>query len=161
MASASRRKKGRRRTNPEMPVTYVVEIRDWEWDLSFGVDSMRHRDDPYSDYRHVALKGKLLHPTKIKAETAELTLLPDPRLNWEHRQKDEPQAVGSLQLYDGRFIGLLSIPSDALPPLLQMLIGDRLHYAVMTGDKLRYRHGRVRSFRLQTSMEEDDMPADE
>jgi hypothetical protein len=42
-----------------------------------------------------------------------------------------------------------------------MLIGDRLHYAVMTGDKLRYRHGRIRSFRLQMSMEEDDMPADE
>jgi hypothetical protein len=161
MASASRRKKGRRRTDLELPVTYVVEIGDWEWDLSFGVDSMRHRDDPYSDYRHVALKGKLLHPTKIKAETAELTLLPDPRLDWEHRQKDEPQAVGSVQLYDGRFIALLSIPSDALPPLLQMLIGDRLHYAVMTGDKLRYRHGRIRSFRLQMSMEEDDMPADE
>ncbi|MEZ5898509.1 MAG: hypothetical protein R3D51_03350 [Hyphomicrobiaceae bacterium] len=124
----------RRRRSPEQdePRTYVVRIEDWEWSLSFGVNTMSHRTDPYADFRHLVLRGKLLRPTNLKADTGELTLLPDPRLNWDQRQKDEPKCVGSLDLYRGRLTGLLSLPSDALPSLLQMLIGERLRYAVIT-----------------------------
>ncbi|MGD9668837.1 MAG: hypothetical protein AB7U75_07220 [Hyphomicrobiaceae bacterium] len=156
MASAPKRRRRRSREQDE-PRTYVVRIEDWEWSLSFGVNNMSHRTDPYSDFRHLALRGKLLRPTSLKAETAELTLLPDPRLNWDQRQKDEPRCVGSLDLYDGQLRRLLSLPSDALPSLLQMLIGERLHYAVITGDKLRYRKGLVSYFSLDMTIDEDEL----
>lgn len=156
MASATKTRRRRRREQDE-PRTYVVRIEDWEWSLSFGVNNMSHRTDPYSDFRHLALRGKLLRPTNLKAETAELTLLPDPRLNWDQRQEDDSRCVGSLDLYDGQLRGLLSLPSDALPSVLQMLIGERLHYAVITGDKLRYRKGLVSYFSLNMSVDEDEL----
>jgi hypothetical protein len=68
--------------------------------------------------------------------------------------------VGSLDAYGDRLAGLMSIPADALPPILQMMMGDRFKFIVMRGDRLKRRRALFRSFRLETSMDEDDMPAE-
>jgi hypothetical protein len=52
----------------------------------------------------------------------------------------------------------LSIPKDALTPIPQMLIAGRFKFVDMGGPKLRYREAPVRSFRLETHIDEDDMP---
>jgi hypothetical protein len=41
----------------------------------------------------------------------------------EARKERQPRCAGSLDVYDDRIAGLVSIPIDALPPILQMLIG--------------------------------------
>lgn len=70
----------------------------------FGVSPTRDIDrGPYSDYRHVDLRGKLLQPAKTKAERAEVTLIPNHGLNESERKGHEPQAVGSIQLHRGCF----------------------------------------------------------
>jgi hypothetical protein len=47
-----------------------------------------------------------------------------------------------------------------LGPILQMLICGRLKFVVMRGTKFRYRGARLISYRLDTKLEEDDMPMD-
>lgn len=100
----ARRRKRRRRPRDE-PVYYVVEIADWEWNFMFGVSPLKDREGPYSDYRHLQLRGKLLRPAAIKAHEVELSFLPDRRLNEGERERDTPLSVGSLHLHRGSFSG--------------------------------------------------------
>jgi hypothetical protein len=53
------------------------------------------------------------------------------------------------------------MPLDALPPILQIACADRLRYVVITGDRLRYGHGLVRMYRLQRTIDKDDLPTGE
>ena len=50
----------------------------------------------------------------------------------------------------------MSIPLDALVPILQMLIAGRLKFVVMRGSKLRYRSARLHSYTLGSKLDEDD-----
>jgi len=156
----TRRRKRRRKPHNE-PVYYVMQIESWDWSLSFGVSQSKHFDDPYMDYRHLELNGRLLQPTNIKANMAEAILIPDKNLNEENRQQHQPKSVGSLNLSDGKLRALLSIPQDVLDTILQMLAAERFKYIVITGDKLHYRQAMVKSFRLECELDEDDLPPEE
>ena len=158
---AKPRKKSRHRNPRAEFISYVLEIKEWDWSFSFGVNVRQDRDGPYFDFRHLHLRGTLIRPTRIKAERAELTFLPDHDLKEDKRERHEPKCVGSLQLYRGHLMGLLSIPADVLSPVLQMMIADRFRFAVLHGERLRYGRALIRSYRLEMTVEEDDMPPDE
>ena len=64
----------------------------------------------------------------------------------------------SLETYNDRIVGLLSIPMDVLPPILQMRIGGRCKFVSMSGTKFHYRRARLHGFRLEMNQTEDDMP---
>lgn len=53
------------------------------------------------------------------------------------------------------------MPADALAPVLQMLITGKFRYVVVNGDRPRYRQGLFRSYRFETTMSDDDLPAEE
>jgi hypothetical protein len=92
--------------------------------------------------------GKLLHPT---FDTIRRTLVPaEDNLDGDKRKDHTLKAVGSLSLRDSRLTGLLSIPKDALTPILQMSIAGRFKFVDMDAATLRYREALVRSFRLET-----------
>lgn len=82
-----------------------------------------------------------------------------PRISLEEeRRKDlKPIAVGSIEAYPERLDANLGIPSDALVPILQMLIAGRLNFVVMRGSKFRYRSARLQSYSLATKLDEDDL----
>jgi hypothetical protein len=139
---------------------YVVGIADWEWAFSFGVDQTRFRKGPYMDFRHLHLRGQLIVPSSIRAEMVELILMPE-RIDSDARNDaPEPSSVGSVSLFRGRFEALLTIPDDALAPVLQMLIADRFRYIAMHGAQIRHRRALIRSYRLETNIDEEDMPPD-
>jgi len=149
----------KRKAKPiEGPVFYVTEIDDWGWSFSFGLDKSKYSNDPYSDYRHLEIRGSLLSPTNMKAEQVVLHLLPDTGLNEEHRRDNQPIAVGSLRLNDGTLQGLISMPQDALDSLLNMLTARKFKFIVMQGRKLRYRQTKVVHYRFQRELDEDDLP---
>lgn len=155
-AKAKKKRPGRPR---DESIYYVVAIKDWEWSFMFGVSPRHESEGPYSDYRHLRLRGTLLRPKKVKAQEVELSFLPHHDLNESERKRQhEPKSVGSLQLYRGKLEGILSIPSDALPPVLQMVIADRFRFVVLDGDKLHYGQGRVRSYHLDMTHSDDDLP---
>lgn len=155
--SPARKKRTRRRSRVE-PVYYVVEIQEWDWSFWFGVSNMPEHNGPYDDYRHLVLFGKLLRPSKVKAESVELSFLPNQHLNEGQREHDQPRAIGHLSLHRGAMSGVFSMPADALPSLLVMATAERLRYVVMQGEKLHYGQASVKSFRFETKIGEDDLP---
>jgi hypothetical protein len=159
-ATERKRPRSRKRPRQDAFASYVIAIDDWEWSLSFGIDQTRFREGPYMDFRHLHLRGKLLIPSRIKAETAQAILMPDRTATYARSDAPEPKGVGSASLYHGRFEALLTIPDDALASVLQMLIADKFRFIEMHGERMRYRSAAIRSYRLEMNIEEEDMPTD-
>jgi hypothetical protein len=117
--------------------------------------------DPYHEHRHLQVKGRLLRPTGLKTDRVEVSLFPSINLEEARRKDLKPIAVGAIEAYPERLDANLGIPSDALAPILQMLIAGRFKFVVMRGAKFRYRSARLHSFSLGASLGEDDLPAEE
>jgi hypothetical protein len=93
----------------------------------------------------------------LKTDRVEVSLFPSLSLQEERRKDLKPIAVGSLEACPERIDGHVGIPSDAWTPVLQMLIADRLKFAVMRGAQFRYRSACLVSYGLQTRLSEDDL----
>ncbi len=156
-ARFTRKKRGRKPL--EEFVDYIVEIESWDWSYSLSLNSDRRAVDPYHEFRHLQIRGRLLHPTGLSTDRFELTLLPSHDLEPEARKQSSPLCVGSLDAHRGRLAGLMSIPADSLAPILQMMIGERFKFIAMRGDRFKRRRALFRSFRLEMTMDEDDMLA--
>jgi hypothetical protein len=137
---------------------YLVEIGGWDWSYSFAVGHDKRQLDPYSEYRHMKVVGKILRPAGLKAESAELTFLPKVEDNEANRMRQEPRAVGSLHLYSNILHGLLSMPADALPPVLTVLAAGKFKFVVLDGERLRWGKALIRHYSIDTFVHEDDYP---
>lgn len=124
--------------------------------LRSGISTVRNALDPYHEHRHVEIKGRLLRPKGARTDRVEVSLFPSAHLEEERRKDLKPIAVGSIEAYPERLSAGLSIPSDVLVPILQMLIAGRLKFVVMRGSKFRYRSARLVSYSLGTKLDEDD-----
>jgi hypothetical protein len=111
-ARPARKKRGRKPR--EEFVDYIVAIEGWDWSYSLSLNSDRRAVDPYHEFRHLEIRG-VLHPTGLKTDRFELTLLPSYDVDLEARKRSSPLCVGSLDAYGDRLAGLMSIPADALP----------------------------------------------
>lgn len=140
--------------------SYVVPIADWNWSYSFGIGHSRFDDEPYSEHGHLHLIGNGIRPSRTKAETVEVFLMPDYGLNRARREGHKPESVGGIHVSRGRAEILLSIPTNALGPVLQMLSDGRFKFVALHGDLLQRGRARVRSYRLEMQIDEDDMPED-
>lgn len=149
-------KRKRRRKPSEEIVHYVVEIDGWDWGYSFSLNLERHPIDPYHEFRHLQVKGRLMTPTGLKADRVEISLLPSPELVEEKRKELTPIALGSLSLGPDGVLGNIGIPWDALTPILQMLIAGRFKFVLMRGTRFRHRSAKLNSLRLETKLTEDD-----
>ncbi|MHC2576541.1 hypothetical protein ACVI1J_001749 [Bradyrhizobium diazoefficiens] len=82
--------------------------------------------------------------------------MPSPELVEEKRKELTPIALGSLSLGPDGVLGNISIPWDALTPILQMLIAGRFKFVLMRGTRFRHRSAKLNSLRLETKLTEDD-----
>jgi hypothetical protein len=133
---------------------YLVQIASWDWEFSFGLAASAYIDGPYADHRQLRIQGQLLLPTNLSANSVELTLMPHICVAKDRKRENPPTAVASLQLYNSRLLGLISMPNDALSPVLQMLIAGRFRFVSLHGPRLRYRRALVHSYRLHATLEE-------
>jgi hypothetical protein len=140
-------------------VRYLVAIGNWDWSYSFGLDGRKDSIDLYMEHRHLIIGGRLLHPANPSIKSVELCLLPRHELDRERRKDDQPTAIGSLEVVNGKLTALLPIPKDSLTPIMLMLAADRFRFADLGGAKLRNRRSLVTSFSLETHIDEDDMPS--
>ncbi|MGY3356290.1 hypothetical protein ACVWZK_002953 [Bradyrhizobium sp. GM0.4] len=153
------RKTKRRRKPPEEIVDYVVEIENWNWGYSFSFNLERLPIDPYHEFRHLQIKGRLLTPAGQKTDRAEISLLPSSDLEEKRRKDLTPVALGSLTADPDGILGNIGMPWDALTPILQMLIAERFKFVLMRGTRFRHRSAKLNSLRLETKLTEDDAPA--
>jgi hypothetical protein len=154
--SKAPRRATRRRKPPEEFVDYIVEIDDWNFRYWLSLNTVRNALDPYYEHRHVEIKGRLLRPTGLRTDRVGVSLFPSISLEEERRKDLKPIAVGAIEAYPERLDANLSIPLDALVPILQMLVSGRLKFVVMRGSKFRYRSARLHSYTLCTMLDEDD-----
>ncbi|CUT09711.1 hypothetical protein BF49_0791 [Bradyrhizobium sp.] len=152
------RRKLRRRRPREPDVYYVVTIEDWHWGYSLSLNTDRQAIDPYHEFRHLQVRGRLLHPKGLRTDRTELTFLPSKDLEAEARKSLQPLAVGSLDGYGDPITGLLPLPDDALPPILQMMVGGRFRFVVMHGTRFSHRRATLHGFRLEMKLDPDDLP---
>jgi hypothetical protein len=157
--------KARPRTKPSQRrdehVYYILEIMSWRWNLSFGIAHEPRRDpDPYDDVRHLTIQARFTRPRRLAEQAIELTFIPIEHLTYEHRQSDQPRYIGSVNLRR-EAQAIFSLPSDALPSLLPMLIAEKFRYLVLHGTGLRYHQASVRSFRFEMQVNEDNWPLDD
>ncbi|MCW2082408.1 UNVERIFIED_ORG: hypothetical protein M2193_004583 [Bradyrhizobium japonicum] len=153
----TRSAKKRRRKPREEIVDYVVAIEGWDWGYSFSLNSGRQPIDPYDEFRHLQVKGRLLRPAGEKTERAEISLLPSSDLEEEQRGDLRPIALGALHVTQDAILGNIGIPRDALTPILQMLIAGRFNFVLMRGSRFRHRGAKVSRLRLETALTEDDV----
>lgn len=151
-------KKRRGRRPREEIVDYIVAIEDWSWSYSLGLKDERQPVDPYHEFRHLQIRGRLLHPKGLKTDRIETVFLPSRDMDPEARTQHAPLGVGSLEGYGGTITGLVSLPMDALSPILQMLIGERFRFLAMRGTRFSHRRAALRSFRLEMNIDADDLP---
>jgi len=124
-----------------------------------SLNTERDPIDPYHEFRHLELRGRLLYPKGLKTDRVKLTLLPSKDLNPEARKALRPLLVGSLDGHGDPITGLISLPEDALPPILQMLIADRFKFFVAHGAPFSRRRATLNGYRLATALDTDDLPA--
>ncbi|MBK3665079.1 hypothetical protein JJE66_28085 [Bradyrhizobium diazoefficiens] len=144
-------------------VCYILQIEDWNWSYSFGVNEPRYNGRTYGDYRHIVVRAEVLLPSKLKlkARTAELTFMPDVQLaNIEQKREHRPTGVGYIDVREARLTGGFSMSADALGPVMQMLVAGRFKYIVLDGERLRYRKARIRNYRFETQIALDEYPDD-
>jgi hypothetical protein len=140
--AAGKRKRRRRAPRAEY-VDYVVEITGWDWGYSLSLNTTRDPDDPYYEFRHLQITGRMLRPEGLKTDLVELSLLPSSSMSEERRKDYKPIALGSLDVHPDTIRGTIGIPADALSPILQMLIAEKFNFLLMTGTKFRYRSARL------------------
>lgn len=117
--------------------------------------------DPYHEFRHLQVKGRLLTPSGLKTDRAEISLLPSTDLEEDRRKDLKPVALGSLHVTEDAILGNIGIPCDALTPILQMLIAGRFKFVLMRGTRFRHRNAQLNSLRLETKLTKDDpLPGD-
>jgi hypothetical protein len=152
------KRKGRPRVER---VQHIIEFIDWEWDYMFGVvnDPGRFNDGPYTDYRHLEIKAKILHPTSIKASIAEVTCHPDYRLSEsEDRRRREPsKAVGYVDHWGKDCRYSLRLPADAFGLVLQMMIAGKYRFLLIEADKSFRGGASIYHFTFSASLDEDDL----
>jgi hypothetical protein len=88
----------------------------------------------------------------------ELSFLPKTSLNEAVRAASKRTTIGLLQLRAKRVNGIISMPADALSPVLHALGAGRLKHVVLNGDEMRYRRAVVRAFRFERKISKDDLP---
>lgn len=144
----------------ERPVDYILLIRRWDWSYSFGLNSVKWDQDPYMEFRHLTILGEFVAPRALNGHEAEFTVIPDERLNEAVRIKNrtEPLAVGSLARIrgGGGYRGFLSLPKDALGQWLSMLVAERFQFIVGHGTGFGRNGTRLRSYRLTSTVTDDD-----
>jgi hypothetical protein len=130
-------------------VEYVVDIIDWHWAYSLSLISEKYRDDdPYRDFRHLKIVGKLLQPAGLKTEVVRISLIPSSGMSEERRKNSSPMTLGAFELRPDMIEGLIGIPADVLSPILQMLIAKKLKFVQLTGSKFYRRSARLTGLRI-------------
>ena len=144
---------------------YVIHIERWDWSFSFGVNPTRkHFPEPYSDYRHLTVEGRLVRPKAAKAESGTLTFLPRLDLDLAAVAKlpssVQPEGVGGAHARAGAFRALLPMPHDVLTALLTALSAGLLQYVTLEGDPLFRGEATIRRFSFQADHDPEALPAE-
>lgn len=157
LPNAATKVRPKHRKRPDEPITYDIQIDEWDWSYSFGVTHKRRQGEgPYDDFRHLHLKGTLLRPPHIKSKNVAVIIIPDPALDPAQRSRNPRTAIGTMSAGRGELGALLSMPADGLTNLLVMLTASKFRFLSLEGTKLHYGQGTVTYLRFDMTDPDPD-----
>lgn len=129
---------------------FLVAVERWEWSFGFGLGNPKLSSDSCSDSRHLEIYGITRCPARYDGIPAELFIMPDAHFDLATRQQWEPRAVGSIARRGGKLTGYLSIPTDALVPILIVLGAGRIRRVSAHGSAMNRGKSLLKSFHVST-----------
>jgi hypothetical protein len=69
--------------------------------LSVASNNAKHLVDPYHEFRHLLITGRLRRPTGLKIDKVEVSLLPSVEMNHGQRKDHEPLAFDAQRQIQG------------------------------------------------------------
>jgi hypothetical protein len=137
-------------------VQHVIRIESWNFDYTFGINDLKYLTGPYSDYRHLKIRGAIVQPTSIKAREAEVTCFPDIQLMESNlKPTDKARPPGNVAHWGKDYSASLHMPADALPLVLQMLIAGRYRFVVFEAAKSFRGEAPIFYFRFSEALDDD------
>jgi hypothetical protein len=122
-------------------VFHVLRITRWNFDYSFGLNTLKGENDLYSDFRHLELHVGVLKPTGIKAKQGRLVFFPDENFaagsptrtkkfadHFDKSPVRPPPPVGHVSYRGKDYKANLFMPPDALPLVLTMLSAEKYRF---------------------------------
>ena len=153
--------KQKTKTNIPIKESYEIEVKDWEADYHFGINTAPKDliEGVYWEYSKLILMGRILLPALDKATRARIEISGDPQLDDHWQQKPtiiSAKAIGWMEIPrgDDRLILYCSVPSRSLPYIALAVQSGKLKFALIFGTKLKWRRGTISSFSLSTHREE-------
>jgi len=148
-----------RRTAEDKFTRYIVEVNDWDWSFSFGLQRGRRSAEPYADYRHLHIEGIIKLPSGEGARSAHLIFMPDASLDRQVWSNKVTRHIGTLESRRGELHGLIGLPENALESVLLMMVSGRLRYVDLGGTRLSRNQVRLENYRLSRLLDEDACPS--
>lgn len=152
----------KRRAARDEIVWYAFRVEDWNFHYDFGHVVYRHDPRNYREFTTIEITGRLIRPPGLKADKASLRVSAGGTADELNQQRDvTTHLIGLLDLMGDTLRGHVSIPPDALPPLLQLLVAGQLGYAILRGGKLRYRSAHIIDCQFCRTLDEKEDLADD
>jgi hypothetical protein len=147
-----RRKSAGKRSHHDEIIWYGIRTESWKWHYHLRPALPKLEPERFRGYAHIEIFGEPFRPTKLKAKRAELII-------YGHEQDGDSDTIGLLTLIEETLQAVVWMPVEAMSSVLQMLIANELHYAVLRGERLRYRRGLIRDLDLSRAIDEyEDVP---
>jgi len=150
-----------RKRNVDQSETYWIEVDDVEYHYSLHLHHDPESIQPYTEYCHPKVFGKLLRPTIKQISRAIITLMADRDMDSlllpDAKPSYKPRAIGHVETRSGELNGFVSLPFSALILLLPALKSGSIREIMMSGDKLRYRHALVKSISFSRHFDPDEL----
>lgn len=165
---AQKRKAGKVKVK-QRGVHYVMQIDNWDWSFSYGVNRISYFTDLYADYRHLNVSGKLLRPKKVAGDTIQITFVMNrsaekldlTQANPEVRKHLDAFGIGALHSRKGKSESVLPMPADALQPNLAMFIAGKMRFVVLDGSEISRGQAKVHGYSIDEVFDEEGFPAED
>jgi hypothetical protein len=120
-------------------VQHVLKIESWRFIYSFGTGKTKFCPELYSDHRHLELKVSIVEPKGIKANRGLVRCFAYDGLIEGYKQpaasSAQTKAVGEVYYRGADYQAILTLPTDALPLILQMLAAGKYRLIEFDADK--------------------------
>ena len=149
MKAASKRRSRRVAAQQDVLVWYGIRIDRWNWHYHHRAAREKETDADAS-FAELEISGEPFRPSDLRASRAELIV-------YGHGASRRGEgSVGLVNVADQILRAVIWLPTDGVSSLLSLLTANELRYAVLHGNKLRYRQAHVRSVQFSRSVDEDE-----
>jgi hypothetical protein len=120
---------------PSAKVRHIIQIDDWDFDYSFGVNNLKAVRGPYWETCRIEVRGLIARP-KLTASIGKIRLNASEGLLERKRESTgEGRPIGYVSYRGADYTGNVFIPSDTFGLVLLAFTAKRYHWISMSGRK--------------------------